>query len=95
MRFIIMIKRALLTGLLYLAMVFTFFYLLACFVQWELIVIPPINEWDNEKRLALFGTYFCLFFVGLMVEWEIADKRKAQEEREAANLASNLSDKGF
>jgi len=83
-----MIKRTLLTAVLYMFMVFSFFYVMGCFVQWEIIVIPALWDWTNEQRLTLFLTYLCLCSVAFMVEADIKDKKKRLADKVASDIKS-------
>jgi len=84
-----MIKRILLTALLYLSILYTSGYLILCYAQWEIIMIPPLWDWREEERIGILGTYFCLLFVAAGVEHEIKDKRK----RQAQGLADKFKGK--
>lgn len=81
-----MIKRTLLTGFMYLAMISTFIYSVACFVQWEIIYIPPINDWTNEERMVFFWSYVSTCIIAFVVEMEIRDKKKREAEEFARDL---------
>lgn len=85
-----MIRRTLLTALLYLSIILLFIYCVLCFIHWEIIFVPCINEWTNEQRGTFFLTYVCLCPVSFMVETEINNKRKRLAEDLAKEINNNM-----
>ena len=80
-----MIKRTLLTGLFYLAICFSFLYLLGCFVQWEIIPLPPINEWTGEERMGLLAWYFFASPSLTAPVWEHFNNKAKEIEQETVD----------